>query len=208
MRGYLHGGIIIDLIGYKGPTSKLHLLLLDILVLALQCFMLAVHVEREKLLKILAVLSNPFSTRDQLRVEVLSAQDHDAEERGFMRESVMDNGDIEMQAMASHNDGPSTRNEAGTEPDQDRASLLEEPPPRDGSGNDESPLDTFWAGSAIVADFHVFATIRKQWDDYGNASASALQTVGFSAEFAAVTANRRINAASQRFQRSVESLAG
>src|SRR3954469_4316676 len=33
MRGYLHGGVIIDLIGQKGPTSKFHLVVLDLLVL-------------------------------------------------------------------------------------------------------------------------------------------------------------------------------
>ena len=211
MRGYLHGGIIIDLIGQKGPTSKIHLLFLDLLVLALQCFMLAVHVERERLAAVLAAFSKPASTTDQPRAEVVSAQDHDSEERGIMRDGVMDNGDIEMQPMDARNDGPSTQqNESRADTDLERARLLDEPPPRDETEDDDSPLDQFWSGTATVADFHVLATLRKQWDDYGNATGGALgsnmTTVGFSAEFAAVTANRRINAATARFARGVESL--
>jgi hypothetical protein len=204
MRGYLHGGVIIDLIGYKGPSSKLHLLLLDMLVLALQCFMLAVHVERERLAAVLAAFSKPAVSTDQQSVDVVSVQDHDAEERGVMQENLMNNGDIEMQAMASQNDGrPINRDNEHTEEDQDRQRLLRNPPPREETEDDDNPLDTFWMGSAVVADFHVLTTLRKQWHDYGNASGSALQTVGFSAEFAAVTANRRLTAAGQRFQRSI-----
>jgi hypothetical protein len=59
MRGYLHGGIIVDLIGYKGPTSKIHLLLLDILVLALQCFMLAVVMEKDRLSTVMKAYTSP-----------------------------------------------------------------------------------------------------------------------------------------------------
>jgi hypothetical protein len=198
MRGYLHGGIIIDLIGYKGPTSKTHLLLLDILVLALQCFMLAVHVEKERVALVVALLSRGAST-DQPRVEVASAQDHDAEERGVVRENVMD-GDIEMQEMAPRSDG------SLTETDQERARLLEEQPPRHETQNDDDPLDMFLTGLAVVADFHVLSTLRKQWNQYRNAP--ALPTVGFSAELAAVTRNRQLSAANRGFQRRVEALAG
>lgn len=48
-RGYLHGGVVVDVVGQKAPTSRWPLLLLDVVVIALQCFMLAVHVEREGL---------------------------------------------------------------------------------------------------------------------------------------------------------------
>jgi hypothetical protein len=205
MRGYLHGGVIIDLIGQKGPTSKLHLVVLDVLVCVLQCFMLAVHVERERLAAVLAAFVNPQAV-EQPRGEGERAQDLDAEERGVMREGVGSNGDIELQPMSSTT-GVATRNNDGAA-DQDEVleRLLAEPPQRQDTEDDNTPLDAFWSGTAIVADFHVLHTLRKQWDDYGNASASALQTVGFSAEFAAVTANRRLNAASARFQRNMEAL--
>ena len=88
MRGYLHGGVIIDLIGQKGPTSKFHLVLLDLLVLGLQCFMLAVHVERERLSAVNDALTStvPTAAMDVPREAVVSAQNLDAEERGEMGE--------------------------------------------------------------------------------------------------------------------------
>ena len=205
MRGYLHGGVIIDLIGQKGPTSKLHLVVLDVLVLVLQCFMLAVHVERERLAAALAKLVSPDTAPagEQPRGEVVEVQDHDSEERGVARDGVRD---IELQPMGSTTGSPGNE-EGRAERNEERERLLAEPPPRQDADNDDSTgVDAFWAGTAVIADFHVLDTLRKQWDDYGNASASALQTMGFSAEFAAVTANRRINAASARFQRNMEAL--
>ncbi|KAF4631270.1 hypothetical protein G7Y89_g6866 [Cudoniella acicularis] len=205
MRGYLHGGIIVDLIGQKGPTSKIHLLLLDCLVLGLQCFMLAVHVERERLKTVLTAYTSPGRTRNQPRAEVTSSQDHDAEERGIMRDAVTNTGDIELQPLASRNDGPSTGQEDTTERDEERARLLAEPPPTE--HGDEAGLDMFWTGTVIVADFHIMHNLRRQWENYG--SATAFQTVGFSAELTAATeADRtlRLNAVTQRFQQGVNAL--
>jgi hypothetical protein len=206
MRGYLHGGVIIDLIGQKGPTSKFHLVVLDILVLLLQFFMLAVHVERERLSALVATFSSPIVTTGQPRVEAVSSQDHDAEERGVARVVVMTSGDIEMQSLAPQLDGPSSSaNNEDADADYERERLLAEPPQRQDTEED-AILDAFWSGTAVVADFHILDTMRQQWRDYGNATSSALQNVGFAAEFGAVTANRRLNAATQRFQRSMESL--
>lgn len=203
MRGYLHGGVIVDLIGQKGPTSKIHLVLLDLLILGLQCFMLAVHVEKERHSALLAAYLSPASSStDQPRAAVVSAQDHDAEERGIMRDGAPSNGDIELQPLAPRNQGPSTIESEGQEQNEERERLLAEPPPRR-DDEDDSPLDTFWSGTAIVADFHVLHNLKRQWEDYGNATESAIQTVGFSAGFAAVTANRRLNAASARFQQNL-----
>jgi len=213
MRGYLHGGVIVDLIGQKGPTSKIHLVLLDLLVLGLQCFMLAVHVEKERLQAILTAYLSPTSasagagTAAERRAAVVSSQDHDAEERGITRDDVVtEDGDIELQPMALQNDGPSSAVTNGPEEEdrnEERERLLAEPPPRQ-EEEEDTPVDSFWSGTAIVADFHVLHNLKRQWEDYGNATENAIQTVGF--EFAAVTANRRLNAASARFQRGVESL--
>jgi hypothetical protein len=209
MRGYLYGGIIIDLIGYRGPTSKIHLLLLDILVLALQCLMLAVHIEVGMLSVVIAAVQRHTSSGVQPRVEVVSAQDHDAEEQGVVREGVLDNGDIEMRALMPRIDGPSTRGEAQTEADREPARPLDDPLARDEVGEDNI-LGVMWSGSAVMADFHIIATIRRQWAQYRNASTSGrtLQSMGFPPEFAALRANPRLNAASQRFQRGVEALGG
>jgi len=180
MRGYLHGGIIIDLIGQRGPTSKIHLVLLDLLVIALQCFMLAVHMERERL----AASLLPSEEGSRSTVGVVSAQDHDAEERGVTRDVARDNGDMEMQPIRPTID----ENNA----DQERESLLAEPLPREDRDEDEYPLDIFYSGTSVVADFHVIHTLRNQWNDYESATASALQTVGFTSEFAADRRIRRV----------------
>lgn len=205
MRGHLHGGVIIDLIGQKGPTSKIHLVLLDILVLVLQCLMLAVHVEKERLQAILsALVQGRTANTAQPRAEVVTSQDHDAEERGVVRDDVTNSDDIEFQAL------PSQRPTVATEPpdeerNEEHERLLAEPRPTQADDDDDS-LDMFWSGMAIVTDFHILHNLRRQWNDYGSATGSALQTVGFNAEFASVVTRRRLNAATARFQRGVESL--
>ncbi|KAJ4313833.1 hypothetical protein N0V94_006748 [Neodidymelliopsis sp. IMI 364377] len=56
-RGYLHGGLMIDLIGQQGPTSKWKLGGLDLCILALQLIMVSAHVKRRDLKKQLAQIS-------------------------------------------------------------------------------------------------------------------------------------------------------
>ncbi|EME79171.1 uncharacterized protein MYCFIDRAFT_90088 [Pseudocercospora fijiensis CIRAD86] len=45
-RGYLHGGLAMDFIGQKGPSSKVHLILLDLLVLLVQLVQMSAHLLR------------------------------------------------------------------------------------------------------------------------------------------------------------------
>ncbi|RDW67703.1 hypothetical protein BP6252_09099 [Coleophoma cylindrospora] len=191
MRGYLHGGIIIDLIGQKGPSSKIHLVLLDLLVTALQSFMLAVHIEREKLRDVLL----PKVVGALTEAVVAASQDHDAEERGVLRDAVTSNGDIELQPLSSTRGQEDPLINEHTEMDQERERLLADLAPREEAEEDDYPLDVFYSGTAIVGDFHVLQTLRSQWTDYGNsASSGALQTIGFTAGFAAATADRRVAA--------------
>ena len=203
MRGYLHGGIIIDLIGQKGPTSKLHLALLDILIAALQCFMLAVHVERERLK---AVLKG--KTDQPAQVRVASSQDLDAEERGVRQAAVDSGGDIELQEISAEGHSDSSSEHELDDHAEDRERLLAEPGVQQDSDEEDTPLDIFYSGTVIIAEFHIISTLRNQWVDYADATASALQTMGYSAQYAATTSNREISAASRRVQRNVESLAG
>lgn len=215
MRGYLHGGIIVDLIGQKGPTSKFHLVLLDLLVLGLQCFMLGVHVEKETQIKQLKSLKDPTAASTEPRVEPTAAQDMDAEERGVLRDTVVDtsNEDIELNDLGIRRErtsggvGVVNISEDDRQRDAERERLLAEPHPEEESDDDtEHPLDIFYSGTTILADFYIVQTLKKQWDDYGNATGSALQTVGFSAEFARMAANRRLNAATMQLQRQVDAL--
>ena len=211
MRGYLHGGVIVDLIGQTGPTSKVHLILLDLLVLLLQCVMLAATLEKENLSKVLIVLvgsgmmTSSSTFESQPREDIVSAQDLEAEERGAMRHGITDPDDVEM---GSRNTISSTLNTAqeGEARNEEHEQLLAEPSRREEEDNEQNPLDVFYAENARLATFHVIPALRSQLQDYGNASGSALQTVGFSAEFARSAASRRLNAAHQTLQRQVAGL--
>lgn len=207
MRGYLHGGVIIDLIGYRGPTSKLHLLCLDVLVLALQCLMLTVQTELKAVTVVLAAVRSNSAPSTQPEVQVVSTQDHDAEEQGVVREGTLNSGDIEVRALSPRIERPPSQHEAETDAEQDRARLLEEPPPQDDADQDNI-LGAMWSGSAIMADFHVVSTIQRLWSDHriSFTSDSTLQSMGFSAELAALRANRQLNAATMRIQRGVQAL--
>ena len=167
MRGYLHGGMIIDLIGQKGPTSKVHLVLLDIIVFALQCFMLSVHVEKEQATAGLEILSNPATAASeantQPRAEAVTIQDVDAEERGFMRGESTQRNDIELQQMLPRYDEPSTTiNEGSHERDEERDRLLAEPRLQQRDDSLENALDMFYADHAVLADFYVINTLKQQ----------------------------------------------
>ena len=214
MRGYLHGGVIIDLIGYKGPTSKLHLLCLDLLVFALQCLMLTVQVELKMVKMILAVVqNNPGSgsgSGPQPGAQVVSAQDHDAEEQGIVREGIQNSGDIEMRALSPRVDGPSSHDETEPGADHDHQQLLEDSPPDDDADQDNI-LGAMWSGSTIIADFHIISTIQRLGAEnrFYSGLTSMLQSLGISTEFAALRANRQLDLARRRLrqlQSGVEAL--
>ena len=78
-RGYLHGGLMIDFIGQKGPTNKWRLATLDLSILLLQLVMLSVQANRRALKKTLA-LPAPQSPVQSAAPQ----QDADDEERGVL----------------------------------------------------------------------------------------------------------------------------
>ncbi|APA06911.1 hypothetical protein SS1G_04437 [Sclerotinia sclerotiorum 1980 UF-70] len=199
MRGYLHGGIIIDLIGQKGPSSRLKLAVFDLLVLTLQSVLFAIHLDREKLDKFLTVYGQK-TTEAQIPP---STQDYDAEERGVLRDSVAGLGDIEMQPLnsaggASRPHGQEYIPEADEE--DEREELLAEPV---NTESDDAPLDIFWSGTAVIGEFSVLDTLRSQLAVSGTASGS-LRTNGLSANVAELTSrNPRLNFIARRFQRNM-----
>lgn len=219
MRFYLHGGIIPDFIGQKSPSSKIVLVGLDILVLVLQCVMLAVYVQREQLREILKASGGPISNSTGAgegstpRARVVTVQDHDAEERGVIRDEVttMNDGDIELQPLVPRNDESPVANisDLDSERNEERERLLAEPVPRPEDLDENShALDVFYSGEAVIAELHVLHTLRTLWNDHGGAADGAIQSVGFSAGFAAVTANQVNRRLGVRFQRGVEALGG
>lgn len=180
-RGYLHGGVLVDFVGQKAPTSKFSLLLLDLVVLCLQCLMLSVNLEKDRVKKI---LNPPRPAEGNAATGAAAAtnptQDHDHEERGILRDgpTVDELNGIEMQPP---------RSDSG---DDENASLLR----RRGS-NQEGLRDILASGNAILADFHVRTALRRAWTDRGNTSEAAaaytLQNMSYNATLAALAAQRR-----------------
>ncbi len=169
-RGYLHGGgLLIDFVGQEGPTSKLRLVALDLLVLFLQLLALAATVERQALktgLGLPPTLGQGVAAT--MRNERASArQDHDSEERGVRRESAVEGEDIELQDLNTGNRGRGRHRRVATPaPSPEQSQSPVEPravPPT------ENDLDVFMSGDVILSDFHLLDTVRRQWWTYENA---------------------------------------
>jgi len=209
MRGYLHGGVILDLIGQKGPTSRIHLVILDVLVWVLQCIMLTVILEKERIGKAVAKLKEgvrieAVTMETETTAQSRTIQDVDAEEQGILRHGMTESGDVELDELGRSNSNAS----AGLNEEHEHL-LAGSRSVNMGVGDNDAeshPLDVFYSRKIKIATFHVLPSLRSQWQDYGNTSGSALQTVGFSAEFARVAASRRLGAAGQRLQQQVGSL--
>ncbi|KAH6646414.1 hypothetical protein BKA67DRAFT_541381 [Truncatella angustata] len=181
-RGYLHGGVLVDFVGQKAPTSKFTLLLLDVLVLTLQCFMLSVNLEKDRIKKILNPPRQPVGGTGATPAPANASQDHDHEERGVLRDgpTTDETDDIEMQPLRGSNDAGNVGH----------ASLAER---RSSSGG--NLRDVLSSGNAILADFHVRDALRRAYTDRGNTSEAAaaytLQSVGYNTTLAALAAQRR-----------------
>ena len=154
-RGYMHGGLMIDFVGQLGPSSKLHLFLLDVLILGLQLVMLAVVVERQKLKD-----GTTPAARQTSGVQPAEGtqQDHDSEERGVHRDDL----------SPSATDAEAPRDVAPEDP------LLEHEAPSS-NGSAAELLDMLVSGQGIVASLYIFDTVRNQYWAY---QTSATETSG------------------------------
>ncbi|KAK8082109.1 hypothetical protein PG996_000890, partial [Apiospora saccharicola] len=183
-RGYLHGGVLVDFVGQKPPASKFTLLLLDLILLGLQCFMLSVNMERDKVRKI---IKPPRSTTGsggggETSTQPTSNQDHDAEERGVHRDAPTA-GQTEHGTTETHATG-------------DLEGLAERTGARTRRNISYEELgDVLNSGNATLAEFHVRDALRTAWGDRLNTpesgAAFALQNVGYNATLAALAAQRK-----------------
>jgi len=181
-RGYLHGGVIIDFIGQKPPTWRLALISLDLVIWGVQCLMLAVHQEREKLRKL--VLPSLQTVPGTETTAETSTQDYDAEERGVLRDNteLTDNNDeIELEPLTGRASGDETR--MGASYAQVTVDLV----------------DVLWSGNAVLANFHIVHAVRTVGNDVQGAAAYSLQSIGYTASLAAaIAAERRARLSSRR----------
>lgn len=145
-RGYLHGGLFIDFVGQKAPVSRIRLVGFDFLVMLVHFVMLGLVVERVR------THSDGQTTENEEPPAAEGAtteQDHDAEERGLLRNESNDEATSERQRDASLE-----RTALLAEPDEDGSSPI---------AGDRHPLDTFFSGEALILDMGLLNTIRDQW---------------------------------------------
>lgn len=187
MRGYLHGGVIIDFIGQKAPASKLSLVLLDGVVMALQCVMCAVWLEKDRIKKIEVTLKSvaaggfpkgrtgsamrsvPAAALDLETGVITSRQDLDAEERGVLRDDPLGGADetnsIEMRPLINERDAPGNNGGNGGRSAIEEARYQRYLRALGGSQSDEGPdrpslVDVLMSGNGLLANFHVVHSIR------------------------------------------------
>lgn len=167
-RGYLHGGLAIDFIGQLGPSSKVLMVLLDLLVVGLQMGMLSVVATRRRLDD--KGKAGAAGTATVPSTSSTQGQDVDSEERGVRRSAELEQqGDIEMQSLnpadRSFNDPPDAAEDE--EPSNDRDHLLALP------RSDAHIFDAFHSGQIVLGDFNVVRSAREQMAAYKKATPEA-----------------------------------
>ncbi|KAH7368961.1 hypothetical protein B0T11DRAFT_277925 [Plectosphaerella cucumerina] len=182
-RGYMHGGVIVDFIGQTPPSTKWTLLAFDFFILGLQCLMLSVHEERERLRKII----RPKRTRRTgaaAGTVVEEPSTGDAEEQARANSTNAASGSpsetpdgIEMQSLSGQ--------DQATENDE-RQPFLETS--RVPSTSRTTFLDVMSSGNGMIRDFHVIHTLRNATPDFWGAVGHVLRSAGYQAALARIRA--------------------
>lgn len=186
-RGYQHGGMIIDFVGQKPPTYRAYYLLADLLLFGLQCFMLAVHTEREKLRLSLKTFRPLIGDTALEAATARTIEDLDAEEQGIrssgpsIAESASRTDDMELQPLgrSSSRSGHRETSESGL---------------RSSSGDDISRSrlsDILSSGNAMLGDYHILHSMRTAATELERTTAQSLQSMGYRTTMAALDARRR-----------------
>ena len=154
-RGYLHGGLLMDFIGQAGPSSKIHLVLLDLLVLALQLTHMSAYMLKNRLKE--NATSNVQATTSTQSAPA-SRQDIDAEERGVIRSDEQQ--DIEMESLSATGMAiePEPASNQDAEDASERDALLNPVAPR----TDVHIFDAFHSGQIVIADLDLRKSINGQ----------------------------------------------
>ncbi|KAJ2999108.1 hypothetical protein NUW58_g100 [Xylaria curta] len=194
-RGYLHGGILVDFIGQTAPSTRFTLILLDAVVLAIQCFMITVNMEKERIRN---VIKPPrVNSSSGIAIAVPTTQDHDSEERGVLRDApeideVNETTNVEMRPLRNHISSRVSDNE----PADGEGSRLPGQSGVQRTSQFEGLTDVLASGNAILGNFHVPQSLRTAWHSTTentpeSAAAYTLQNVGYNATLAALAAQRR-----------------
>ncbi|KAF2164379.1 hypothetical protein M409DRAFT_25257 [Zasmidium cellare ATCC 36951] len=171
-RGYLHGGMAMDFIGQKGPSSKLHLLLLDLLVVLLQTVHLSVLVLRQRLRQSPAIAVTT-STGSQYPAQPTSTgQTVEDEERGVRRSVEQENRDaIEMQTLNPAGTAAESTQTTNEEASSEQEALLASTSMP--QHTDARIFDAFNSGQIVLGDFDLLKTVKEQFLAYQKAPRDA-----------------------------------
>ena len=192
-RGYLHGGVIIDFIGQQPPTSRLAFLCYDLVILAAQCLMLAVHQERETLKKAVSPalrtisLNEGQSGQPEQPPAAQTTQDLDAEERGELRDETYlgEGGGTGMQPLSGSGQIGRGESASAAADDEQVGGTYSS------AAASADMLDIISSGNAVLGNFHVIHAVRAVGNGGQGAAAYSLRTLGYNATLAALAAERR-----------------
>ncbi|KAM7189993.1 Fungal domain of unknown function (DUF1746) domain containing protein [Naviculisporaceae sp. PSN 640] len=195
-RGYLHGGAIIDFVGQRPPTWKMGLLYFDVMILVLQCLMLAVLMEKQRVGRgigasslralsgraALARAGENTQTEQEPEETENAAQDHDAEERGVLRDEPQtlgdDDDDInETQPLTAEGDSGRRQDERiaiGHSQLRGNADLV----------------DVLQSGNGMLGTFRAVHAVRTAWNDAENGALASFREYA-AAVTGAMAADRR-----------------
>ncbi|KAK5171996.1 uncharacterized protein LTR77_003633 [Saxophila tyrrhenica] len=161
-RGYLHGGLAMDFIGQAGPSSKIHLFLLDLLVVVLQLTHMAAYMLKCRLKDSATTTAATASARSGTSHPAPARrQDLDAEERGVRRSGEQQ--EIEMQTLTATGTAtgavvdPSEAHDTANRSSEHDA-LLNPMVPR----TDSHIFDAFHSGQIVIADLDLRKRIGDQ----------------------------------------------
>ena len=152
--------------------------------------MLAVHQERENLKKAVSpALRTIAPSGDQAAQAAAAAvettQDHDAEERGVLRDQTYvgdGGGGTELQPLS----GSGGRQTDGNPADDEQVGNT-----YSSAAASADMLDIIRSGNAVLANLHVIHAVRAVGNGAQSAAAYSLRTLGYGATLAALTAERR-----------------
>jgi hypothetical protein len=150
--------------------------------------MLAVHQEREKLKKAVAPslqTISPSGDQTEQGPAAETTQDHDAEERGVLRDEtyVGDGEGIELQPLS----GSGSVREGGMPADDEQGGSTFA-----SAAASADTLDIIRSGNAVLANFHVIHAVRTVGNGAQTVAAGySLRALGFNARLAALAAERR-----------------
>lgn len=194
-RFYLHGGLSVDFIGQRGPTSKIRLALMDGLIFALQAVMLSVLMKQKALKERLSSAADaPGAVSDAQAAEprARSIEEAALEELGLVRQPSLDS----MSPSPSEGPDGSDEGRRGDVRDDDE----EDEYYRSGTSAEAASaaaaaevLDALRSGQGSVASLYVLGSLREVHGAYSELVATRPRpSQALAASISGFFANRRV----------------